>query len=165
MPQDIRDQLIAENFGAMGDAGKSKGSQHTKDALHDAFVGEATASSAPSETLSSPSRKRTRMMEDTEDTHDVSVPMQTTLPSRVNSQSWVKERQRVAEMEIARTLIECNISLNVLRTDQWKRMVRAIAQVGNTESWSGLDYKKMCTRALYEQKALKDKALVPVKSR
>lgn len=67
-------------------------------------------------------------------------------------------------MEIARTLTECNIAFNVLRTDQWKRMVRAIAQVGPTESWSGLDYTKMRTTALDEQKALIDKALAPVKA-
>ena len=48
---------------------------------------------------------------------------QTTLPARVSLQMWVKERQRVVEMEIARTPIECNVSFNVLRTVQWKRMV------------------------------------------
>ena len=66
-------------------------------------------------------------------------------------------------MEIGRTLIECNIAFNVLRTDQWKRMVKAIAQVGPTENWSGLDYRKMCTITLDEQKALIDNALVPMK--
>ena len=103
-------------------------------------------------------------MEDNEDTRDVCAPMLTTLPSRVNSQSWVKEHQKVAKMEIACTLIDCNISFNVLRTDQWKRMVRAIAQVGNIESWLGLDYKKMRTTTLDEQRALIDKALLPVKA-
>ena len=77
---------------------------------------------------------------------------------------WIKEWQRVAEMEIVRTLIECNISFNVLRTEQWKRMVRGIAQVGPCESWAGLDCKKMRTTALDEQKTLIDKALVPVKA-
>lgn len=34
-------------------------------------------------------------------TRDIHAPKQTTLPSCVNSLSWVKERQKVVEMEIA----------------------------------------------------------------
>ena len=44
-------------------------------------------------------------------------------------------------------------------------MVRAIAQVGHTESWFGPDYNKIRTVALDEQKAVIDKALVPMKAR
>ena len=43
-------------------------------------------------------------------------------------------------------------------------MVRAIAEVGHTDSWSGVEYNKMRTTMLEEQKALIDKALVPVKA-
>ena len=44
-------------------------------------------------------------------------------------------------------------------------MVRAIAPVGAStkDSWCGLDYKKMRTTTLDEQKAIIDKALVPVR--
>lgn len=113
-----------------------------------------------------PSRKRARV-----ETIDVdctpassSAGTQATLPSRVHSRSWVKERQRIAEIEIARTLIECNISFNVLRCDQWKRMVTAIAAVGSCEGWTGLEYRKMRTTMLDEEKERIEVALQPIKT-
>ena len=166
VPQDIRDELIQKHYPAMGSANNVGGGRSTEDALHEAFIGGVTGTGAHG---ASSVQKRPRIGGDDEDllphgSGTGEAARQTTLPSRITSQSWVKERQRVAEMEIARTLIDCNIAFNVLRTDQWKRMVRAIAQVGPTESWTGLDYKKMRTTMLDEQKALIDKALVPVKS-
>lgn len=163
VPQDIRDKLIAENSSTAKGSKKLRGSQHSQDALHDALVGEMGDSSTQ-DSLPTGGRKRARVMQEGDEDDDAHVLRQSTLPSRVSSLSWVKERQKVAEMEIARTLVECNISFNVLRTDQWKRMVRAIAEVGHTDSWSGVEYNKMRTMMLEEQKALIDKALVPVKA-
>ena len=129
VPKPIADQLISENHPAM--ATTVRGSQSSQDALHDAFVGEfsefepTSEEGASTQPSSSGTRKRVHSGESQQDdfsrhdrgTGESQPPRQTTLPGRVSSQMWIKERQRVAEMEIARTLIECNISFNVLRTE------------------------------------------------
>ncbi|KAH7282747.1 hypothetical protein KP509_35G045900 [Ceratopteris richardii] len=75
--------------------------------------------------------------------------------------AFLKERQRVAEIEIARTIIECNLPFNVLRLDRWRRMIRAIANVGPCEGWYGVSYNDMRTKKLDEEKARIDKSLEP----
>ena len=61
--------------------------------------------------------------------------------------AFLRERQKLAEVEIARTRIECNLSFNVLNNEQWKRMVRAIANVGPCDGWNGVT-----TRTCVQQK-------------
>ncbi|KAH7443543.1 hypothetical protein KP509_02G039600 [Ceratopteris richardii] len=98
----------------------------------------------------------------------VSIPdqSQSTLRSRVFSDSWVKERKRIAEIEIARTLIECNLSFNVLRTEQWKRMIRSVAAVGTLpdhDEWIGVEYRRMRTTMLDQERERIDIALAPIR--
>ncbi|KAH7420572.1 hypothetical protein KP509_13G012700 [Ceratopteris richardii] len=77
--------------------------------------------------------------------------------------SFLKERQRNAEIEIARTVIECNLSFNILRTERWKRMVKAIASVGPCEGWTGVTYNDMRTKKLDEEIARINKSLEPIR--
>ena len=77
--------------------------------------------------------------------------------------SWVRERQRIAEIEIGRIVVECNLSFNVLRTDQWRRMVRSIAAAGPCDTWCGVDYRSMHTKILDDERALTDQALHPMR--
>lgn len=78
--------------------------------------------------------------------------------------SFLKERQRMAEIEIARTIIECNLSFHILRVDRWKRMVKAIAAVGPCGEWYGVTYNDMRTKKLDEERARIDKSLEPVRT-
>ena len=78
--------------------------------------------------------------------------------------AFVRERQRLANIEIARTIIECNLSFNVLNNEQWKKMVRAIADVGPCEGWSGVTYKDKRTTKIDEEKERIDRALNPVRA-
>lgn len=64
----------------------------------------------------------------------------------------MQERQRLAEIEIARTIIECNLAFNGLQKEQWEKMVTAIANVGPCEGWTGVSYTAMRTRKIDEEK-------------
>ena len=93
----------------MAAKGKVQGTQQTQDALQDALLGGIGEPARPYESLEtqpspSSSKKRTQPMDrEGEQVGHVLVRTQTTLASRVHSQSWVRERKSVAEMEIART--------------------------------------------------------------
>ena len=80
------------------------------------------------------------------------------------SLAFLRERQKNAEIELAHTIIECNLSFNVLNNEQWKRMVRAIANVGPCEGWSGVSYKDMRTTKIDEERQRIDKALSPIRA-
>ena len=90
-------------------------------------------------------------------------PTQSTLPRALGSLSWLKERQRIANLEIGRTVIECNLSFNVLQTTQWRRMIKAVSSVGACEGWEGVSYKEMRTTVLDEEMGRIQKALDPIK--
>lgn len=89
--------------------------------------------------------------------------VQPTLHATQNTKAYVKERQQVADIEIARTVIECNLSFNVLQTPRWKRMVKAIAAVGPCEGWTGVTYSDMRTKQLIDEKARIDRSLEPIR--
>ena len=89
---------------------------------------------------------------------------QPTLFECQNTVSALRERQRLAEIEIARAVIECNLSFNVLQTPQWKRMIKAVANVGPCEGWTGVGYKDMRTKKLQEEKERIDKAIAPIQN-
>ena len=76
--------------------------------------------------------------------------------------SHLRHRQHVAEVEIAHTLIECNISFNVLRIEQWKRMIKAVSNVGPCEAWNGVSYRDMREKKLVEEEDRVDRSLAPV---
>ena len=61
-------------------------------------------------------------------------------------------------------MIECNLAFNVLKSDQWKKMVRAIANVGPCEGWTGVSYNDMRTTKIDEEKARIDRALDPIRA-
>ena len=66
------------------------------------------------------------------------------------------------DIEIARTFIECNLSFNVLKKPQWKKMVKAIANVGPCEDWTSVSYNDMRTKKIDEEKERMVKALDPI---
>ena len=97
--------MIAENSLATKGSKKGRssgigsGTQQTQDALHDALVGEMGVSSTQdSEALGG--KKRARFMQEVDEEDDAHVLRQSTLPSRVSSLSWVRERQKVAEWRL-----------------------------------------------------------------
>ncbi|KAH7421733.1 hypothetical protein KP509_13G073300 [Ceratopteris richardii] len=79
-------------------------------------------------------------------------PKQRELHSSFLSIGLQKQRQKVVDIEIERCILECNLSFNVVRTDAWKRMVKAIAQVGPCENWHGVDYNRLRGPMLVEEK-------------
>jgi hypothetical protein len=90
---------------------------------------------------------------------------QSTLQGSLGNHSWVKERQRLAEIEIGRTVIECNLSFNILKTPQWKKMIKTIAQVGAPmDGWTGVDYRKMRTVVLDDEIERISKATEPIRN-
>ncbi|KAH7315827.1 hypothetical protein KP509_21G067100 [Ceratopteris richardii] len=74
-----------------------------------------------------------------------------------------KQRQKAAEIEISRCILECNLSFNVVRTDAWKRMVRSIAQVGPCDDWYGVEYHTLRGSMLLEERARIDVLLEPIR--
>ena len=87
------------------------------------------------------------------------------MPGNVGgSVAFLRERQKIADIEIACTIIECDLSFNVLNNEQWKKMVRAIANVGPCEGWSGVSYKDMRTTKIDEEKKRIDQALTPIRA-
>ncbi|KAH7277995.1 hypothetical protein KP509_38G019200 [Ceratopteris richardii] len=88
---------------------------------------------------------------------------QSSIQSFYISSGLHKQRQRVADIEIERCILECNIPFNVVRTDAWKRMVKAIAQVGPSDDWHGVDYKRLRTLMLIEERERIEKLLEPIR--
>ncbi|KAH6559555.1 hypothetical protein KP509_1Z004700 [Ceratopteris richardii] len=74
-----------------------------------------------------------------------------------------KQRQKAAKVEIERCILECNLSFNVVRTDAWKRMVKAIAQVGQCDDWYGVDYTRLRGLMLIEEKERIEVLMQPIK--
>ena len=83
---------------------------------------------------------------------------------KVTLRSTIEQLQHEAEGEIACTIIECNLSFNVLQTVQWKKMVVAISKAGYQEGWTGLSYHEMRTTKLDEERARIDRLLDPVRA-
>ncbi|KAH7278598.1 hypothetical protein KP509_38G048000 [Ceratopteris richardii] len=54
--------------------------------------------------------------------------------------------------KIERCILDCNLSFNVLTTDAWKKMIKAIAQVGPCDNWHGADYNRLHGPMLVEEK-------------
>ncbi|KAH7430719.1 hypothetical protein KP509_08G011400 [Ceratopteris richardii] len=78
-------------------------------------------------------------------------PRQWGLHSSYISTDLQKQHQKIAKIEIERYILECNLSFNVVRTNAWKRMVRAIAQVGTSnDDWHGDSYKRLCKSMFIE---------------
>ena len=82
----------------------------------------------------------------------------------IKLKSHIQKLQEEAEGEIARTIIECNLSFNVLKVNQWKKMVVAIAKAGYQEGWTGLSYNDMRGKRLVEEKNRIDRLLDPVRA-
>lgn len=159
IPQELADAIIRENPKEFPDGTGTRSTIFNDDVLLDPLPQSDAGGS----------RKRPRVAEEGDGEDSVSHATaashssQPKINSSMHSLSWVKERQRRAEIEIERTLIECNISFNVLRTDQWKRMIAAVAAVGNVDGWTGLEYNRMRTTMLSEEKERIEASLVPIK--
>ncbi|KAH7306502.1 hypothetical protein KP509_22G016000 [Ceratopteris richardii] len=103
------------------------------------------------------------------DEEDTSVPplsqraRQATMSSSFMSSALQKQRMKVAEIEIERCILQCNLSFNVVRTDAWRRMVRAIAQVCPCDDWHGVEYNRLRGPMLDEEKERIELQLEPIR--
>ncbi|KAH6555369.1 hypothetical protein KP509_1Z261600 [Ceratopteris richardii] len=87
-------------------------------------------------------------------------------PGHVKSSlTWIKEKQKIADIEIARTVIMENLSFNLLNSNQWKIMVKAISEVGPYQGWSGPSYSDMRTTKIDEEKKRIDLSLAPMREK
>ncbi|KAH6558235.1 hypothetical protein KP509_1Z073100 [Ceratopteris richardii] len=87
-------------------------------------------------------------------------------PGHVRSSlTWIKEKQKIADIEIARTVIMENLSFNLLNSNQWKTMVKAISEVGPCQGWSGPSYSDMRTTKINEKKKRIDLSLAPMREK
>ncbi|KAH7315178.1 hypothetical protein KP509_21G037900 [Ceratopteris richardii] len=87
-------------------------------------------------------------------------------PGHVRSSlTWIKEKQKIADIEIARTVIMENLSFNLLNSNQWKTMVKAISEVGPCQGWSGPSYSDMRTTKINEEKKRIDLSLAPMREK
>ncbi|KAH7422553.1 hypothetical protein KP509_12G013900 [Ceratopteris richardii] len=122
-------------------------------------------SSETSATRSRTSSQRVASMEE----GDSTLAPPTQRPRQGVSASFIssalqKQRQKAAEIQIGRCVIECNLAFNVVRTEAWRRMVKAIAQVGPCDDWYGLDYKRLRTTMLDEERDRIEVQLEPIKT-
>ncbi|KAH6555936.1 hypothetical protein KP509_1Z216200 [Ceratopteris richardii] len=90
-------------------------------------------------------------------------PRQGSLHSSMLSSALQKQRQKVAEIEIERCILQCNLSFNVVRTDAWRRMVKAIAQVGPCDELHGVEYNRLRGPMLDEEKDRIEVQLEPIR--
>ena len=123
---------------------------------------EEASDIGPSSTTGSTSNKRPRV-EDGELQGRQPTLSQVTGGVR-GSTAFLRERQRLADIEIARTIIECNLSFHVLKKEQWRKMVKAIANVGPCEGWTGVSYNDMRTKKIDEERERIDRALDPIRA-
>ncbi|KAH7416170.1 hypothetical protein KP509_14G078700 [Ceratopteris richardii] len=87
-------------------------------------------------------------------------------PGHVRSSlTWIKEKQKIADIEIARTVIMENLSFNHLNSNQWNTMVKAISEVGPCQGWSGPSYSDMRTTKINEEKKRIDLSLAPMREK
>ncbi|KAH6557929.1 hypothetical protein KP509_1Z085900 [Ceratopteris richardii] len=82
-----------------------------------------------------------------------------------SSLTCIKEKQKIADIEIARTVIMENLSFNLLNSNQWKTMVKAISEVGPCQGWSGPSYSDMRTTKINEEKKRIDLSLAPMREK
>ncbi|KAH7293828.1 hypothetical protein KP509_28G044500 [Ceratopteris richardii] len=87
-------------------------------------------------------------------------------PGHVRSSlTWIKEKQKIADIELARTVIMENLSFNLLNSNQWKTMVKAISEVGPCQGWSGPSYSDMRTTKINEENKRIDLSLAPMREK
>ncbi|KAH7284300.1 hypothetical protein KP509_34G047800 [Ceratopteris richardii] len=120
-------------------------------------------SSKTSATRSRTSSQRAGNMEEDDSTPPTLRPRQGVSASFISS-ALQKQRQKAAEIQIARCVIECNLAFNVVHTEAWRHMVKAIAQVGPCDDWYGLDYKRLHTTMLDEERDRIEVQLEPIKT-
>ena len=156
VPQSVSDDIIRNMRGAP--------SRAPPPSMHKDIIVEGSSASAAASVCASASGSNSSKRPKTE-AHGLPK-RQATLAQATGSVgrslALLKERQRLADVEIARTIIECNLSFNVLKNDQWKKMVRAIANVGPCDGWTGVAYNDMHTKAIDEEKERIDRALNPI---
>ena len=90
---------------------------------------------------------------------------QTHIGYQVREPMYVKSMMKAANQEIARTVITCNLSFNLLKAKQWHKMVQAIARVGPyfPDEWHGITYNEMRTKGIDEERARINDKLKPVR--
>ncbi|KAH7297529.1 hypothetical protein KP509_25G000500 [Ceratopteris richardii] len=116
-----------------------------------------------SATQSRTSSQRAGTMEEDSLTSPTQHPRQGLSASFISS-AIQKQRQKAAEIQIARCVIECNLAFNAVRTEACRRMVKAIAQFGPCDDWYGIDYKRLRTTMLDEERDRIEVQLEPIKT-
>ena len=87
---------------------------------------------------------------------------QSDIGTHVYQPTYVQSHIKAANQEIARTVINCNLSFNVLKAKQWH--VHAIARVGPYfGDWHGITYNEMRTKGIDEERARINDKLQPVR--
>ena len=142
IPQNIADEIRASmRQGASSRSASNPPLFYEEASTHASSMGGSGSGEASMSGSASGKRQR-----DESHGHARQIPL-SQVPGNVGgSVAFLRERQKIADIEIARTIIECNLSFNVLNNEQWKKMVHAIANVGPCEGWSGVSYKDMRTK-------------------
>lgn len=164
VPQAVADKILRENSFLMQEAVGSQGGVSRVEG--DDILLEPLDDEIASLVGSSSQQKRARPSDGDTPTPTSShcgAPKQASLASSLGTLSWRKERMRIADIEIARTFIECNLSFNVARTPQWRRMVNAISQIGASDGYTGVSYRNLRTKALDDEMARINRSLDPIK--
>ena len=160
IPQNIADEIWASmRQGASSRSASNPPLFYEEASTHASSMGGSGSGEASMSGSASAKRQR-----DESHGHARQIPL-SQVPGNVGgSVAFLRERQKIADIEIARTIIECNLSFNVLNNEQRKKMVRAIANVGPCEGWSGVSYKDMRTTKIDEEKKRIDQALTPIRA-
>ena len=155
IPQEYADEIVLQMRG--------RGAPPRSETTHEVGSNIAAASTISGSASGSVAAKRHR--EDGDDElHGMQPTISQVTGAKRGSTAFLRERQRLADVEIARTIIDCNLAFNVLNTEQWKKMVRAIANVGPCDGWTGVSYGDMRGKKLDEEKERIDRALDPIRA-
>ena len=156
IPQNIADEIRASmRQGSSSRSASNPPLFYEKASTHASSMGGSGSGEASMSGSASAKRQR-----DESHGHALQIPLSQVSGNVGGSVAFLRERQKIADIEIARTIIECNLSFNVLNNEQWKKMVRAIANVGSCEGWSRVSYKDM---KIDEEKKRIDQALTPIR--
>lgn len=76
------------------------------------------------------------------------------LDGSIQMRSHIQMLLYEAKSEIAHTITKFNLTFNVLKDKQWKKMVVAIAKADYQVGWTSLSYDKIHGKKIVEEKTL-----------
>ncbi len=163
IPQAYADEIVLQMRARGAPPPTSAPSETTYEEASNIGASSAAASTVSGSASGSGAGKRLRTNVEDE-LHGMQPTLSQVTGIKKGSTAFLRERQRLADIEIARTIIDCNLAFNVLKTEQWKKMVRAIANVGPCDGWTGVSYGDMRGKKLEEEKERIDRALDPIRA-